>query len=81
MASPEDDTTRRSPAIPGMTMNEDAVIGGDAPDDPAPEEDDGDVSAPFDAEDGPLAVTDDDTLGVDEDDDDEREQGATEADR
>ena len=75
----QDEPTRPTPAVPGMTRDESRVIDGDAPDDAGEEEDDGDPMAPFDAEDGVLGVADDKTIGADEDDDAERDRGATEA--
>jgi hypothetical protein len=75
----EDEGAKATPAVPGITRNEDRAIAGDTPDEPAPDEDDDDPAAPFDAENGPLGVADDDTLGVSDEDDRERDQGATEA--
>ncbi|KAB0681488.1 hypothetical protein [Aureimonas leprariae] len=75
----DEQPTRPTPAIPGMTRDESRVVEGDAPDEAGEDEDSGDPMAPFDAEDGVIGVADDETVGVDEDDDGERDRGATEA--
>ncbi|GGE08345.1 hypothetical protein GCM10011390_29280 [Aureimonas endophytica] len=73
----DDPEPKRTPAIPGMLRDEDATILGDAPDEPTEDESDAEDAA--DSDDGPLGVRDDDTVGIDDQDDRERRRGATEA--